>query len=306
VEDADEDFANAVETARVKTFASSELTVQLYKNQKANGVPRLNHDVVSGQWYRVRISMIDESATGGNLTVRGECEHHLVAADGIWRSSVPAAPRTGYYVSGASRIDLAIRCTGAGGGLDLTGTSMVDFTIVDGTPNDGTPFSDGESAPWTRREVTYLEDQRDGAVDETNTLAITITSSSFNGVDYNKDVPLAGADWKLGEYHEWTLNSQTVNPLHLHLYPMQVQNDLCGDQVGNHEAGEFYDVIYKASAGCKVRFHLTDHAGRCVAHCHLLSHEDSGAMSWLNIKLENGESFVPPNDPPKEQYPFTA
>jgi len=260
--------------------------------------------VIAGQWYRVRVSMVDESATGGNMSVRGDCEHRQVASDGIWRSSVPAPAKAGYYLSGASRTDIAIRCTGTGGGLNVGAVELVDFTIVDGTPNDGTPFSDGVDASWNRKTVAYLEDLRDGVVDDSNALTITITASSFNGVPYDPAVPLADATWTVGEYHEWTLNSQSVHPLHLHLYPMQIQNDLCGDQVGNNEVGEFYDVIYKASQGCKVRFHLLDHAGRCVVHCHLLSHEDNGAMSWLDIKQADASDFVCPNDPPKDPYPF--
>ena len=47
--------------------------------------------------------------------------------------------------------------------------------------------------------------------------------------------------------------------------------------------GEFYDTISPdRGTTCTVRFRVQDVAGRVVAHCHILAHEDGGAMIWMN------------------------
>ena len=50
---------------------------------------------------------------------------------------------------------------------------------------------------------------------------------------------------------------------------------------GAHEEGEFYDTL--SSGSCKVRFKTADFGQRMVMHCHVLSHEDNGAMTWMNV-----------------------
>jgi hypothetical protein len=55
---------------------------------------------------------------------------------------------------------------------------------------------------------------------------------------------------------------------------------------GAHEEGEFYDTI-SADGDCTVRFRTADIGQRCVLHCHVLFHEDSGSMSWVNVTGPN-------------------
>lgn len=50
---------------------------------------------------------------------------------------------------------------------------------------------------------------------------------------------------------------------------------------GAHKEGEFYDTL--SSGSCKVRFKTADFGQRMVMHCHVLSHEDNGAMTWMNV-----------------------
>jgi len=61
-----------------------------------------------------------------------------------------------------------------------------------------------------------------------------------------------------------------------------VQSLNCG---GDFEAGEYYDVVSRA---CAVRFDMnaatsSAYEGRTIMHCHILEHEDQGAMGWMDV-----------------------
>lgn len=53
------------------------------------------------------------------------------------------------------------------------------------------------------------------------------------------------------------------------------------------EEGEWYDTISKPKdmddEPCVVRFRTSDFGGRLVMHCHILGHQDSGMMGWVDI-----------------------
>lgn len=57
---------------------------------------------------------------------------------------------------------------------------------------------------------------------------------------------------------------------------------------GPLDNGEYYDTVadYPGGGGvsnCKVKFKMQDVGGRVVLHCHILRHEDLGAMGWINV-----------------------
>ncbi len=55
----------------------------------------------------------------------------------------------------------------------------------------------------------------------------------------------------------------------------------CG---AGHLAGEYYDTIAAGAGGpCVVRFVTRTHAARVMLHCHVLGHEDAGAMGWIHV-----------------------
>mmetsp|Transcript_12135 Transcript_12135/g.29294 ORF Transcript_12135/g.29294 Transcript_12135/m.29294 type:complete len:174 (+) Transcript_12135:77-598(+) len=69
-----------------------------------------------------------------------------------------------------------------------------------------------------------------------------------------------------------------AHPFHLHLYHMKIVSP---GGCGAHKEGEFYDTI--SANNCVVRFKAIDIGQRMVMHCHVLSHEDNGAMQWMNV-----------------------
>jgi hypothetical protein len=68
----------------------------------------------------------------------------------------------------------------------------------------------------------------------------------------------------------------------------------CGDI---YDEGEFVDTIDSEVGDCTVRFNAIDHCGRTVFHCHILTHEDTGAMHWVDF-LEGGSGPTTPSTTP--------
>jgi hypothetical protein len=83
---------------------------------------------------------------------------------------------------------------------------------------------------------------------------------------------------------------------------------------GDFEDGEYYDVI---DANCDIRFDMstqssTPYDGKTIMHCHILQHEDQGAMGWMDVVggapaptfpasggfSEYYSTVAPPSDPP--------
>ena len=101
---------------------------------------------------------------------------------------------------------------------------------------------------------------------------------SINGSKFDVDVPTFTtiADG----VQEWEVKGATNHPFHLHVYHFQAQQT-CGD----YEAGEYYDTMAQS---CNVRFDLSPQTstvfeGKTIFHCHILDHEDQGAMGWMNV-----------------------
>jgi len=73
------------------------------------------------------------------------------------------------------------------------------------------------------------------------------------------------------------LTTSRGHPFHMHIYRVQVVSGCV-----EHEIGEWYDTI-SSMGECVVRFPAVNFGGRVVFHCHVLPHEDNGAMAWLNV-----------------------
>jgi hypothetical protein len=101
---------------------------------------------------------------------------------------------------------------------------------------------------------------------------------TINGSKFDANVPTF--QLPADQVQEWTVKGATQHPFHLHIYHMQMTRDC-----KNYEGGEYYDVI---ATNCDVRFDLNPataevYEGRTIMHCHILAHEDQGAMGWLDV-----------------------
>jgi FtsP/CotA-like multicopper oxidase with cupredoxin domain len=245
-----------------------------------NGAVNGNLCVPQDEWQHWRVLLADADSRPKDVAINGQCEVQLLARDGVWRTTAPKAiPTNTVNLTGASRADLAVRCSG-----DATitvGNTAVANVYADGAgsayPN---PFgtADGSIGTWSADRPTYLRDLRDFGNNDVNTETVRMGARTINGSKFDAAVPTF--ELLADKVQVWGLNGARQHPFHLHVYHMQADGT-CGE----YEDGEFYDVI---SENCDLRFDLnagssTVYEGKTIMHCHVLEHEDQGAMGWLKV-----------------------
>lgn len=272
-----------------------------------NGKVNSNICIPKGEWQHWRLLLVDHDAVAKTIAISAGCELQLLARDGVWRTAAPKPITSGKItIPGAARVDVAVRCT-ADASLSVAGTRVA--TIAVGGQNKpeqdnaaAHPFAAGgtSGSQWSAKRPPYLHDLRDEVVALNNgTARIHMHEDGVNGKGFDPDVPTltAGTDG----VQEWALSSEgnplgsersLLHPFHLHVYHLQAMKN-CRP---HFEDGEFYDVI---DAQCTVRFDLradvaSSYNGRTVLHCHILQHEDEGAMGWMNV---TGSGIGPPTFP---------
>ena len=234
-------------------------------------------------WQHWRVLVADPDADTWDLNIGSQCEVALMARDGVWRlAGIPKnLPTNSIVMNGASRSDLAVRCS-ADSEIRIDNT-VVATIGVSGTGDGGlaNPYA-ADGGLWYANRPEYLRDMRDSNPDNNvlsiNAETVNMGARTINGNKFDAAVPTF--DLSATDTQEWTIKGAKMHPFHLHVYHMQAQAD-CGD----YEAGEFYDTI---SSSCLVRFDTntatsTVFGGVTVMHCHILAHEDQGAMGWIRL-----------------------
>jgi FtsP/CotA-like multicopper oxidase with cupredoxin domain len=259
------------------TLISGTLTSAWTANGKVEG----NLCTPVGEWQHWRLLIADPDAKMKTVEIGPECEAVLMARDGVWRTTAPLAlVDNEIELTGASRADLAVRCS-------ADSTLTVDRNVVANIfadPNlqaDLTvgPYSGGASGgTWQANRPSYLRDLSNETVDYTD--SISVGARSVYGQSFDADIPIFDL---LPGVQEWSIGANN-HPFHLHVYHQQVQGACSG---GAFEDGEYYDTI---SGSCDIRFDTdpvttTAYDGRTIMHCHILQHEDNGAMGWANATL---------------------
>ncbi len=243
----------------------------------ANGLVGGGLCMPQNEWQHFRILVAHPVPTERTLAVGANCEVQLLARDGVWRTTAPKLLSTrSLSIPGASRVDLAVRCSNDSN-ITIGGTTVANL-YVNGAGNTTVgPFSGGSTGgTWSALRPTYLRDLRSET--NLNNASIQMGARAINGVKFNHDVP--NLTLNANKVQHWSLSGSQQHPFHLHIYHLQTQN--CG---GDFESGEYYDVV---SRGCDVRFDLNAATakvfeGRTIFHCHVLEHEDQGAMGWADV-----------------------
>jgi FtsP/CotA-like multicopper oxidase with cupredoxin domain len=253
-----------------------------------NGLVEGNIVMPPDTWQHWRVLLADRAANMKTVEFGPGVEVMLLARDGVWRTVAPKEITTNQQeMTGASRADFAIRAT-ADSWIKVGGTTVANI-YIDGQPDNLTahPFAlDGVSV-WSAERPEYLRDLR-GELN-VNMESVSMGARTINGSKYNKDVPTFSLPNT--QVQEWKLSGAVQHPFHLHVYHVQALKTDNG-----FEEGEYYDVV---SSKMSVRFDLnsassTVYDGRTILHCHILSHEDRGAMGWLDV---TGNGQGPPTYP---------
>lgn len=252
-------------------------------------------------WQHWRVLLADRDAKEKTVSIGSACEVALLARDGVWRTTAPKVlTDNAISLTGASRADLAVRCpAGAVTSLTVNNEIVADIVVDGNAPSDPypNPYADGLTT-WSALRPSYLRDLR--GVNQVNREQVRMGARTINGSKFDKDVPtftLPATD-----VQEWSINGAAKHPFHLHVY--HVQSLDCG---GDFEDGEYYDVI---ASNCSIRFDLDElssspYSGRTIMHCHILAHEDQGAMGWLDVVGGQAPPTFPPDSaaaPPFAEY----
>ncbi len=258
----------------------------------ANGLVEGNLCMPVNEWQHWRVLIADPDARMKDVEFGPECEVMLLARDGVWRTEAPLAlPENAIELTGASRADLAVRCS-ADSVLTVDRNVVANIYADSELPADLVvgPYSDGaEGGTWSADRPSYLKDLRSettGIIPD-YTDSISVGAQQVYGKAYDEETPIFDL---LPGVQEWSI-SATNHPFHLHVYHQQVQG-VCDN--GAFEDGEYYDTI---SGSCDIRFDTdpvatTAYNGITIMHCHILEHEDKGAMGWADAKQ------LDPNGPP--------
>jgi FtsP/CotA-like multicopper oxidase with cupredoxin domain len=265
------------------TGGDTLITGTLSPTWTVNG--HVNGDLIMppNTWEHFRILLADRDAIPDTVSIGANCEVALMARDGVWRTEAPLVlADNSIKITGASRADLAVRCSGESS-ISVGGTQVARI-VVDGTANPTpSPYdtSIGETATWSVVRPHYLRDLRNETVG--NTESVNMGARTINGSKYDGEVPTfrLNADQQTG-LQRWQLKGARNHPFHLHIYHVQIDGS-CAD----YEDGEYYDVV---ANNCAIRFDLdsthpdaTVYEGRTIMHCHILEHEDQGAMGWTDV-----------------------
>lgn len=84
-----------------------------WENANQDGNDQVYH-LKRDKWYRMRIMTANPDAEPETVKVDDGCEAHAIAHDGVLRFHPPKERLNYYFLTGASRVDLAIRCNNTG------------------------------------------------------------------------------------------------------------------------------------------------------------------------------------------------
>lgn len=259
--------------------------------RRANGKTSEVVEITSNEWHYFRFANVDPAGSERSVVFDDSvCEVRMVAYDGVWRSSVPRPGTVSSFdLSGSSRADVAIRCTGASGiWYDVNsprGDPIVELRISGAGSSAPSPWQDESTlTPWLPARPAYLQNNL-AAPPGGDTYSIAMSGAQINGQSWDASTPITTMSF--GTMQQWGVSGSGAHPFHLHLFHMQIATP--GGCGGLYEEGEYFDTI--SGTTCVVRFKLIDIGGRMVMHCHVLGHEDNGAMTWIDVTGAPAASF---------------
>jgi FtsP/CotA-like multicopper oxidase with cupredoxin domain len=275
-----------LDPAAAGTGGDTLLQGTLSSTWTVNGMVNGTMVVPGNEWQHWRVLLADRNAMEKTVSIGSNCDMMLLARDGVWRTSAPKDLTTNSIsLTGASRADFAVRCH-ADSDISING-NQVATVLVDAEGDTSVhPWDTDGSSMWSAIRPDYLRDLRGET--NVNTESVRMGARTINGNKYDPGTPTFALS--PNSVQEWSINGAAKHPFHLHIYHVQSQN--CG---GDFEDGEYYDVI---ASNCSVRFDLnaatsSPYQGRTIMHCHILAHEDQGAMGWMDVLGGSGPPSFP-------------
>jgi FtsP/CotA-like multicopper oxidase with cupredoxin domain len=216
---------------------------------------------------------------------------------------------------------------GLGFALDETyNDKLLDLDVQANTGGEDSPIQ-----PFKTRRPCYLADLSNEAVDESNKHRLGLHPEeseltaeymgpymkkgktvpgyfhkvfhvSFDGEGESwpsqKHKPPPSATFEVGTVQEWEVGGLKIHPLHIHVGPFQITSGM-GHAPGSgefFEDGDWHDTYLAdpetGSDVATVRFAPDMYTGNYVLHCHLLTHEDFGMMTYFTATGTEGTVYA--------------
>jgi len=109
------------------------------------------------------------------------------------------------------------------------------------------------------------------------------------------------SDWpsittlEVGSVYEWSVEFN-AHPLHFHVNPFQItaidgeQKGVSGGTPNYFQVGDWHDTLM-LDHGATIRMNVDKFTGKMITHCHLISHEDEGMVSIIDVAGAEGATF---------------
>jgi FtsP/CotA-like multicopper oxidase with cupredoxin domain len=233
--------------------------------------------LTEGKWKKWRMLNVD-TRQGGTYRIKakagttGTCKIELLAKDGVMVSPAPRSV-AGIYLSISARVDALIHCPA--GEYELVNDDLgVVAQIVSTAGTSKKPY-ELESFKPTRPE--YLRDTLDEVVPAENKQYVDTAGDSVKSIPWSESNPPLFT-LKTGTVSEWQVGIG-FHPLHMHVHHFQLVDmpDVSGVP-GWTQKGDWLDLLDSDGV---VRFRAERFGGPIMLHCHVLEHEDMGAMAMI-------------------------
>jgi len=244
--------------------------------------------VQPNKWMRWRVIYAGHNTQALNLRIRsGRCEMILLAKDGLYIRDFPRTITMAPIPVGG-RADLMVRCSSAG---TYTVTTFDDKTTPTLTIKvSGASLTATQLFPWKPKYPPYLHSLRSTSPDSGCTCNSIFGRCGgrfcINNVPHDDNESIHSIE--LGKVIERRSNPGR-HSYHQHVYPFQFigysdsnQPDVAQEVKDYFKVGDWHDVIQipGLDGNIRMRYHPREHLGLVMVHCHRLTHEDQGMMSW--------------------------
>lgn len=241
-----------------------------------------------GEWQRWRIIYGNwlEDALDFAFQSSPSCEMYLLAKDGIYIDDYPRDVSSLPIPSGG-RADIMVRCSDEGTHIvqDFEGQTLMTVEVA------GTDVGSTDLETWSPEYPAYLTSLTSTAPSDGCGCATVMEpcdsdrdKTCINQNLFDADVYVHTVEF--GSVVERELNGVHKHPYHQHVYPFQLVSGVEGlkdpDQDTYFKTGDWQDTLYVDVAPdqyVNVRYTADVHDGVVMVHCHMLNHEDLGAMA---------------------------
>lgn len=245
-----------------------------------------------GEWQRWRV--VYAGYTVDQLDFQFEnapnCEMKLLAKDGIYIQDYPRDV-TVLPMPAGGRADVMVRCTSTGdfNVIDYDGDTILTASV------SGATISSTDLEAWSPTLPAYLTDLTStsaGTGCDCTTNIAGCGDGQFCLNDNLFDVDVYMHTVAFGSVVERELRGFRRHPYHQHVYPFQLVSGVDAlsddDEDTYFQTGDWHDVFQADQSPVTVRYRADVHTGVIMLHCHILTHEDEGAMSQ-ELVIDGGD-----------------